>query len=482
MRKARVSDTLASGARSPGSLPNPAGGAVHSAPPVPESLMKPPIIFPRLPAPSVLVVSAALAAAATLSADAQWTRFRGPNGSGVAPEGAAVPLEWSRDRNLAWSTELPGPGSSSPIIVGDRIFATCWSGYATPDGGDITKLVRHLVCLDAGDGAVRWTRTVPATQPEDPYEGFLREHGYASSTPASDGERVFVLFGKSGVFAWDLEGNELWHRDVGTLSNSRRWGSAASPIVHGDLVIVNAADEDRAIIAFDTRSGEEKWKSQADLLELAFGSPAVLAREDGRDEIIVAVPGELWALNSENGKLRWFAATGLGGNVCPSPLVDGETIFLTGGFPRTARVAVKAGSKGEAPADHLLWDAGNASYVPTPVLHDGRLHWLSDQGFAMCADARSGELVYKERVDALEGAGGRNRPVYASPVKVGDRIYCVTRHAGTVVLAAAPEFRILAHNVIEGDDTQFNGTPAIAGDTLVLRSDRAVHAIRPIEP
>jgi outer membrane protein assembly factor BamB len=178
-----------------------------------------------------------------------WSRFRGPNGSGVAEDSGSLPTTWSPDQNLAWKVELPGPGSSSPIVVGDRVFVTCWSGYGTSrnDRGDISDLVRHLICFDAKTGRVLWDSAVKATQPEEDYRGNFAEHGYASHTPVSDGDRVYVFFGKSGALAFDMAGKQLWQTSLGTGSNERGWGSASSPILFENLVIVTASSESNSM-------------------------------------------------------------------------------------------------------------------------------------------------------------------------------------------------------------------------------------------
>ena len=141
------------------------------------------------------------------AAAADWLQFRGPGGLGIAPD-KGMPLKWSADTNLAWKAELPGPGASSPIVVGDRVFVTCYSGYglSKDEPGDQKNLKRHLVCVDRKTGKMLWTRDVAALVPEPNYAGFQSLHGYASSTPVSDGKNVYVFFGKTGVFAFDLDG------------------------------------------------------------------------------------------------------------------------------------------------------------------------------------------------------------------------------------------------------------------------------------
>lgn len=413
-------------------------------------------------------------------AAANWPRFRGTDGDGKAKD-ATVPLTWSDSENLGWKTALPGPGSSSPIVWGDKVFVTCWSGYGDGRGSqDISQLRRHLVCLSLADGNILWDKKVPAAQPEDPYVGFISEHGYASNTPATDGERVYVFFGKSGALAFDFAGNQLWQTDLGRMSSNRRWGSGASVMLHKDLVVVNAADEGRAIVALDRKTGKQVWKAAADGLELTYSTPVAVQREGGITDLVLGVPFELWALNPDTGKLRWYAVHDLPGNVSPGVIVGPEALYVTGGFPRQGTAAFKiAGGKGDVTAANKLWETNDSSYVPTPVFHEGRLFVINDQGFALCLDAKTGEAIFRER--ALEGGGGGRRgggkPFYASPILVNGRLYCVSRKNGTFVIAAEPQFKQLARNGFASDDSQFNGTPAVVGNRIILRSDKAMYCV-----
>src|SRR5438105_4591256 len=155
-----------------------------------------------------------------------WMQFRGPGGQGVSDD-KGVPEKWSETENVVWKTKLPGPGTSSPITVGDAIFVTCYTGYAESanNPGDQKDLMRHLVCLDRKTGAIRWTKDVKPELPESNYKGGNdSQHGYASSTPVSDGKNVFVFFGKSGVFCFDLTGSQVWSHNVG--KGTTGWGSA----------------------------------------------------------------------------------------------------------------------------------------------------------------------------------------------------------------------------------------------------------------
>jgi outer membrane protein assembly factor BamB len=414
-----------------------------------------------------------LVAPAPSQAAAEWPRFRGPNGSGLAPD-STPPSMWSETQNLKWKLALPGPGSSSPIIAGERLFVTCYYGYGDGSSGDGPgHLQRHLVCVERKTGKVLWDKTVPAALSEDSYSGNLREHGYASNTPVTDGERVYVFFGKTGALAFDFAGQQLWMVNLGKQSSNRRWGSAASPILYQNLLIVNAAEEGRSVCALDKLTGKAAWKIEVGSLELSFVTPALVECAGGRTDLALAVPGELWGLNPETGKLRWFAQTGIGGNVSPSVVTADGIVYATGGYPRQNTIAVQAGGKGDVTQTNVVWTSQNASYVPSPVVCNGCLYVVSDQGAALCLEAKTGKLVYRERLAGLSGG----KPFYASPVMAGGRLYAVSRRNGTFVIEAKPEFKLLAQNKLAGDETDFNATPAVAGNQLFLRSNRFVYCI-----
>jgi hypothetical protein len=427
---------------------------------------------------AMLLLGAARAQVATppTRADAtDWPRFRGPNGSGIAV-GAQPPASWSDTENLLWKTPLPGPGTSSPIVVGPRVFVTCYTGYGDGSpGAGISKLQRHLVCVSRADGRILWNSAISAAQPEDYFGGFLTEHGYASHTPASDGERVYVFFGKSGAVAFDLAGRKLWQTSLGTSSNEKRWGSASSPILYKDLVIYNASEEGHALIALDKRTGKEMWRAAGDALQYSFGTP-ILAQDGVNVDLVFSVPGELWGLNPDTGKLRWFAETGLPGNIAPSVIAGDGMVFAFGGYPALGAIAVRLGGKGDVTSTRIAWRTHDSTYIPTPVLSEGRLYFVSDGGFATCLDAKTGALVYKERLPGAT-ATGRGKPFYASPVLANGALYAVSRRNGAFVLAAQPQFKLLAQDRLSGDDTDFNATPAISGRQLFLRSNRCLYCI-----
>ena len=426
-------------------------------------------------------VTVVLAAAVSAPAGgADWPRFRGPDGAATSSD-KTLPTAWSETQNLRWKLDLPGRGSSSPIVFGPRVFVTCYSGYGMDrsDPGNMRDLKRHLLCIDRTNGKVLWTQTVPAKVPEDDYRGYLREHGYASSTPVTDGKSVFVLFGKTGVLAFDMTGRKLWQVNVGKQSSNRRWGSAASPILYKNTVIVNAAEEGRAVFAFDKATGKQVWKAPSNSLELSFGTPGMLSIS-GHTELVIGVPGEVWGLNPDTGKLRWYAKTAIGGNVTPSVTAAAGVVYVTGGYPRLGSAAIRAGGgvpgKKDVTQTHVLWSTSDASYVPTPIVYEGHLYWLDDRGTAWCLDAKTGKRVYKERVDVPRGSGS-GRSCYASPVRVDEKLYVVTRTGGTYIIDAKPTFKQIAVNRFASDTSDFNATPAISNGQIFIRSNRRLYCV-----
>lgn len=408
-----------------------------------------------------------------------WPRFRGPNGQAISLD-EGVPLTWSDGKNVAWKVDLPGPGSSSPIVTGDRIFVTCYSGYGVnrSNPGDEEKLVRILACVSLRDGTMLWQKAVPAAQPEDPYGGMLAEHGYASHTPATDGKRVFVFFSKSGVLAFDLDGNELWRTAVGTGSDFMRQGSGSSLAVYKNLLIVNASTEGQAILALDTATGSQVWKTETKGYGNAHSTPAIV-NLGKQDEVVANLQGEIWGLDPKDGGLFWYS-NALGGASNTTVVAQSGVIYALGGGPGgSGAAAIRAGGNGDVTKSGLVWQKTVGSYVPSPVILGDYLYWVDDKGTAYCLKADSGDQVYRQRLSGLAGGGGRgfSSPVYASMVAAGGRLYVVSRHNGTFVLAQGPKFEILAHNEIESDKSDFNASPAVVQGRLILRSNQALYCI-----
>jgi outer membrane protein assembly factor BamB len=394
------------------------------------------------------------------SAAADWPRFRGPDGSATSTD-TNIPTEWGEKKNVKWSAAMPGQGFSSPIVVGDYVFVTCYTGGAS----DLANLKRQLVAVDRRKGGILWSKTVPAVLPEFREGGGFSHHGYASHTPVSDGERVYVHFGTTGVLAFDMKGNQLWQQSVGTERNAR-FGSASSPILYKDLVIVTAGAESASIRAFDKKTGKEVWKAPAANLAECYSTPLIVTNKDGEDELVISVPYEVWGLKPATGKLKWYATSEVDGSACTSLIANDGVVYAVGG--RTGgRTAVKVGGKGDVTKSHVLWSKRGGPYVSSPVLYKDRLFWIDQRGTATCVDAKTGDELGRERI---RGA------YYASPVLVKDRLYLVSRYDGTYVVEPTPKFTQVAHNSL-GDKSDFSGSPAVSSGQLFLRSDKYLYCI-----
>ncbi len=398
---------------------------------------------------------------------ADWRQFRGPDGQGVSNE-KGLPVEWSAQQNLLWKTRLPGPGSSSPVVVGNRVFVTCYSGYAldTKKPGNMDDLKRHLLCVDQRSGNVLWAKEFAAELPEHVYKGEGSYHGYSSSTPISDGERLYVFFGKSGVYCFNLDGKELWHVSVGKKVHDR-WGSAASPMLYKDMLIVNASSESNALVALDRLTGKERWRTPG--INETWDTP-ILVKANGETELVLSVPNWLKGFNPDTGKELW-KAEGVHRYVCPSVVAHDGVIYGTGGG--SAIFAIKAGGRGDVTKTHVLWRINKkGSNVPSPIYHEGYLYWPSDGGGLLhCQEAATGKFVYSER---LKPAAGQ---IWASPVLAGGNLYIVSKQNGTYVVACRPKFEPLAHNVFADDKSRTNASIAVSGGELLLRTDLYLYCI-----
>lgn len=430
-----------------------------------------------------------------------WLRFRGPNGSGISTSPNKTPVAFGVDKNVLWKTRLPGPGASSPVVVGDKVFVTCYSGYgeSRENLGKMEDLKRHVVCIDRKTGKPLWEKKVDPYLPEDEFQGMgVPEHGYASSTPVSDGQHLFVFFGKSGLIAYDLDGKELWSKSLGTQSNDRKWGSAASPILFGDILIVNASDEARAFYGLQAKTGKQLWKTETKSLANVWNTPIIVG-EPADPQLVFSVPDEIWALNPTNGKLKWYSTKGVNApSVSTSLVTDGELVIAMGGRSLEA-VAVKIGGQSDITDDHLVWEGRGITAITTPISYQGHLYAIH-RGIAHCLDAATGKPVYRERVpittdrpeDRPRGAQpgddvirlplpgerrSRGSGNYSSPVIADGKIYQFTKDGTCYVLAAKPEYQLLATNQFQADPSGFNATPAISNGQLFVRSNHYLYCI-----
>jgi outer membrane protein assembly factor BamB len=417
--------------------------------------------MPRL----FLLSSLTLALALSLGAAADWPQFRGPKVSGVSDE-KGLPTKWSATTGVTWKTELPGPGTSSPVFIGDRIFLTCYTGYNVPGKpkGEQSALRRHLLRLDRKTGKIVWDKSFEAKLPE---QDTIRDgHGYASSTPAADAERVFCFFGKSGVFAFDNNGNQLWQAAVGDKIHG--WGSATSPILHGDLVIVNASVESESVFAFDKKTGQEKWRARG--IKEAWNTPVVVKNVNGKDELIVPIQGKILAFDPNTGAALWNCNTDITWYMVPSVVAHDGIVYAIGGRSGVVALAVKTGGAGDVTKTHRLWTGRKGSNVSSPVFHDKHVYFMNDNNEnALCLEAATGNVVYEERVS-------RAGQVYASSLLADGKIYYVSRDGKTHVVAAKPQFEFIGTNDLR-DGSLFHATPVAADGKLFIRSDKFLYCL-----
>jgi hypothetical protein len=297
-------------------------------------------------------------------------------------------------------------------------------------------------------------------------------HGYASSTPAADQDGVYVFYGTSGTAAYTHSGRQKWLRSCGT--NVHNYGSAISPIVVDDLLIVDASVESpefpggSGLFALNKRTGEQVWK-QTGIGGGGYLTPT-LVEANGVRQLVVSEPWghALVGAALENGEALWRCNVSV---YTPTPVVDKEGVLYL--LSKESYAAIRTGGSGDVTETHKLWEIKSPIYrQSSPLYWKGHLYWIPmDGGVVCCADAESGELVYRERINPGTGK------VYASPILADGRIYYVSRENGTFVLPAKPEFQLLAHNVIETDTSVFNGSPAVSGGRIYLRSNRFLYCI-----
>jgi outer membrane protein assembly factor BamB len=419
--------------------------------------------------PLSVFVSFLMAGLSSLAYGEDWTQFRGPDFGRTST--ANIAETWI-SAGVNWKTPLPGRGASSPVVFGDHIYLTAYTGYAIDkkEPGDPKQLVRHLLCLDVNSGELLWQKSIADDSPKDEFATWgTAKAGYASSSAAVDASGVYVLFGATGVVSFNHDGDEQWRTFCG--DDVHAYPGGTSPIVYNDLVIVNASYEGGDLIALSKADGSEVWR-QKEITE-AWNTPIVYKNVNGDDELAVSAINEIRAVDPQTGKLRW-TCTGIDEYVCPSLIAQDGILYTIGGKKGIA-IAVRSGGEGDVTESHKLWQAGKGSNVSSPVYHDGYLYWAKDKGGVVyCVNAETGELVYQERLKS--GA----KSIYATPLLADGRLYYISREKGIFVVAATPEFKLLSHTKFDGDNSIFSASPVPLEDGAVLvRSDKFLYRMKP---
>lgn len=402
-----------------------------------------------------------------------WPRFRGPTGQGWSSE-KGLPVEWSSERGIAWKTPIPGEGWSSPIVWGDRVFVSTATDANTQC---------RLLCLDRASGKVLWNVVVVEIVP-------LRKeskNSYATPTPVTDGERVYVVFGDGTVAAVDFAGNVLWkNQEVRFYS---RHGLGASPLVHEGLVIMpfdgsnrvekagewpnNSTEEqlgwrvpwDQAqIVAFDARTGQRRWTGKRDKSRIAHVSPNVVL-VDGAPQIVSPAGDAIQGFDPRTGERLWTVYS-QGEGVTPSFAHGDGLIFTSSGFEKTTLRTVRVGGKGDVTATHIAWEQRKGTPTQPSLLYvSPHLYGITDGGIGHCYDGKTGEVIYAERV------GGNHS---ASPVYADGHLYFLSETAETTVVKAGPKFEIVSRNPL---NEKCQASIAVSGGRLFLRTEKNLFCI-----
>ncbi len=410
----------------------------------------------RLTALIATVLLAALLSTPEISRAQEWTRFRGPNGTGLS-DATGIPVKFA-EADTNWRVAVPGIGHSQPVIWGDKIFLTT----SVDDGKTL-----DLVCLSTRDGAMRWKRGVDNA----PHRVHNR-NSFASSTPALTADAVYVNIcnpKKNEIVAWSHAGEELWRRTLGGFVASH--GHAASPIVFEDLLIVSneqggrgTVDAGSCLLGLDLKTGEVRWKTPRTTARVSYCTPCVYETKGGTPRIVFnSIAHGITSVEARTGKPAWS-------NKCfslrtvSSPVLAGDLVIGTCGSGGGGNylVATRRGGKGDVAATHEAYRIRSAvGYVPTPLFKDGRLYvWADKGGVVSSYEAATGKKIWQQR---LEG-----RPAFSgSPICVQNRMYCIDESGVVWVLAASDEFKVLARNSL-GERSR--GTPVISGGRMYLRT------------
>jgi len=430
----------------------------------------------------LILSGAAMAAADPTPAEKYWGQWRGPEANGVAPH-ADPPLSWSESENVAWKVPIPGRGLSTPIVWGDRIFVQT----AVPaGGGEVPSLPEGaersfpptvttdgaqdfvVMALAREDGRVLWQQTAVTSKP---HEGFHTDASWASASPVTDGEHVWVHFGSRGTYCYTVDGELVWSKDLGDMRTRHAFGEGSSPTLWGDHLIVNWDHEgDSFLVVLDKRTGEERWRAERPGEVTSWSTPLVVD-EGGEPQIVIASTGKSRGYDLATGKVLW-EADGMTVNTIPSPVYADGLVYLTSGFRGSLLQAVRlAEAKGEiTDSKAIVWSHDrDTPYVPSPLLYGDGLYFLKvNTGILTRLDPKTGETDYLERLDDVTG-------VYSSPVGAAGRVYVVGRNGVTQVLRNSETYEVLATNTL---DDRFDASPAVVGGEIYLRGHQHLYALK----
>jgi len=419
------------------------------------------------------IIVVAIAVLSSFAGAAEWPQFRGPNSSGIGD--GKPPVEFGPSQNVLWKTAV-GSGLSSPIIAKGHVFLT-----------EFDRPTKQLatVCIDQRTGKILWRRTVAPAEIEKVHD----ISSPAAPTPATDGERVYVYFGSYGLVSYDFDGKLLWERRLPLSQNI--YGAVASPIVAGDLLVLNHQGKDAYLLGVNRRDGKTVWKTDRSKFQYGWSTP-VYWRHDGLDEIVVLGgdfgPNQrLMAYNLADGAERWWVA-GLPPCGKSTPVIGSNMVFFAApdiilnveaekrNPERAAQIyanngsrvmAIRPGGKSEVNQTHVAWtQTKGVPGVPSPLYYNGRLYTVQNGGIVFSRVAKTGELIYSGRTGAMGY-------YYSSPVAADNKIYVASEEGVVVVLDGGEELKVLARNKLDG---QILATPAIVDGKIYVRTEDHLYA------
>jgi outer membrane protein assembly factor BamB len=442
----------------------------------------------------VFLIAAVLPFLALVETAAQnWPQWRGPSSHGVSPE-SGLPTTWSRSQNIAWKVSLGGLGASSPIVWGDLVIVTSQIGNSAVAAGSHPQLARDDRSLAEREAPMGGRRPEPGRSPGDIWfvveafsgrdgdriwsyraraSGALPEHhekhNLATPTPVTDGERVYAWFGNGQIVALDMNGNLAWTRHLGVEHAPFRtqWGHGSSPTLHGDLLILLCDHLDDAyLVALDRGTGKERWKVDRGAGRVSHSTPLVVPGPDGA-ELLVNSSQRIDAYDPATGALLWHL-DGPRQTPIPSAVFHDGRIYMSRGYRNSDYMAIRPGGRGDVTGSHVEWrQPGGASYVPSILYYQGLLYMTNEVGVVTCADAQTGERVWRQRLGGV---------FFASPVAGDGKVYLASETGETFVLRAGRTPEVLARNDI---GERIIASPALSKQRLFLRSDSALFAVGP---
>lgn len=412
-------------------------------------------------------------------AELQWSSWRGPTADGKAPSSARPPVRWDAQTNIRWTAKLPGEGSSTPIIWNDQVFLL--SAEATDRKSESPIVMNEasktippnvyyrfwVTSLDRKTGEVLWQKL--ATE-QVPHGGKHQTHTYAAGSPTTDGERLYASFGSQGLYCFSLAGELVWQVDLGDMTTRYGWGEAVTPVIAGDVLIVNWDQEQNSfIVGLDKRTGKTIWKVNRAKEVTSWNTPLVV--QSGEQQLaIVNGTDRVRAYEVETGKEVWSCG-GQTVNAVPSPIRFEDTVICMSGYRASIAMAIPIDSSGDITgSSQIRWKVDQGTpYVPSPALSDHRLYFTGlNADILTCLDARTGKaLADRKRLSGVTA-------LYSSPLIAGGHVYFCGREGTTVVIKDDESLETVAVNKLEG---ALDASPVVVGNDLFLRSWDKVYCI-----